>query len=174
MEVFVRAGINLCDLIIFWYYLKSFRKKKKIPKKWCELLIGALAVVWAWISTLGYPFFNFFALILSLGIITCLFEGDNHSNIVITVIYIIVGMLLGLSGLIFYFIINFHLNSITQIMYYFIAGFGVLIRGIVVYCVCKKQLLKKIHLFKIPKEIVCILIFIFGLLVLNCYLLHYH
>ena len=169
MEVFVRAGINLCDLIIFWYYLKSFRKKKKIPKKWCDLLIGALAVVWAWISTLGYPFFDSFALILSLGIITCLFEGDNRSNIVITVIYIIVGMLLGLSGLIFYFIINFDLNSITQIMYYFIAGFGVLIRGIVVYCVCKKQLLIKIHLFKIPKEIVCILIFIFGLLVLNCY-----
>ena len=164
----IQTGINLCDLIIFYYYLKIFRKMKKVSKKWYRLIIVILAVVWAWVNTLEYPFLNLITLTLSLCVITGLFEGNNRSNIIIIVIYISAGILVEPLGLIFFHIINYDLNSAPQYIYYVVAGFGVFIRGIVVYCVCKKQLIRKVHLSKLPKEIVCVLMFIFGFSVLNC------
>lgn len=167
MELFVQAGINLCDLIIFWYYLKTFRKKKKVAKKWCYLLMGVLAVVWAWINTLGYPFLNLFVLIINLCIIALFFEGNIWSNIVGIVIYVSAGILVEPIGLIFFHIINYDFDSSTKFMYYFVAGLGTFIRGNVIYFLCKYYLLKKVHLARFPKEIISVLVFIFGFSVMN-------
>ncbi|MBQ4522875.1 MAG: GHKL domain-containing protein [Lachnospiraceae bacterium] len=169
MELIIQFVINLCDLAIFWYYLNTFRKKKNnISKKLSVSLIVILALIWAGINTLGYPSANLLTLVVNLCILSILFEGSKWSKIISIIIFMGVGILAELIGLILLHTINYDLNTGEKSIYYFTALLVTFIRGNIIYFACKLCSSKKVNLEKFPKEIVAGLILIFGFSVINC------
>lgn len=75
MEYIIRFGVNLFDLGIFWYYLHSFKKMKRVPKIVFVIYIFTGAAVWSAINSLNIPFLNLFTLISLLTITTLFFDA---------------------------------------------------------------------------------------------------
>lgn len=52
MEFIIRFAVNLFDLGIFWYYLRSFKKMKRVPMAAFAVYLVIMAAIWATVNSL--------------------------------------------------------------------------------------------------------------------------
>ena len=166
MEYIIRFGVNLFDLGIFWYYLHSFKKMKRVPKIVFVIYIFTGAAVWSAINSLNIPFLNLFTLISLLTITTLFFDARLWSKIVI--IFVGTGMVIEPIGLILLKGMNYTTEVGDTHKYYFVVVLCAFIRGNVIYLLSKLLSKRNVRLSKVPREIAGVLVMIFGFSILNC------
>lgn len=66
MEFIIRFAVNLFDLGIFWYYLRSFKKMKRVPMAAFAVYLVIMAAIWATVNSLEKPYLNLLTLVLIL------------------------------------------------------------------------------------------------------------
>lgn len=168
MEYIIRFSVNLFDLGIFWYYLNSLKKMKRVPKSLFTIYLVIMAVVWSIINTLNNPFFNLMALIGILSMIAMFFESTIWSRAVNIVVFVGAGMIVEPVGLILLRALKYGAIPEEDYKYYFVVVICAFIRGNVLYLLSKALSKKKVRLSKVPKEIVRVLALTFGFSILNC------
>lgn len=168
MEYIIQFSVNLFDLGIFWYYLNSLKKMKRVPKSLFTIYLVIMAVVWSIINTLNNPFFNLMALIGILSMIAMFFESTIWSRAVNIVVFVGAGMIIEPVGLILLRALKYGAIPEEDYKYYFVVVICAFIRGNVLYLLSKALSKKKIRLSKVPKEIVRVLALTFGFSILNC------
>ncbi|MBQ2981217.1 MAG: GHKL domain-containing protein [Lachnospiraceae bacterium] len=168
MEYIIRFSVNLFDLGIFWYYLNSLKKMKRVPKILFTIYLVIMAVVWSIINTLNNPFFNLMALIGILSMIAMFFESTIWSRAVNIVVFVGAGIIVEPVGLILLRALKYGAISEEDYKYYFVVVICAFIRGNVLYLLSKALSKKKVRLSKVPKEIVRVLALTFGFSILNC------
>lgn len=168
MEYIIQFSVNLFDLGIFWYYLNSLKKMKRVPKSLFTIYLVIMAVVWSIINTLNNPFFNLMALIGILSMIAMFFESTMWSRAVNIVVFVGAGMIVEPVGLILLRALKYGAIPEEDYKYYFVVVICAFIRGNVLYLLSKALSKKKVRLSKVPKEIVRVLALTFGFSILNC------
>ena len=168
MEYIIQFSVNLFDLGIFWYYLNSLKKMKRVHKSLFTIYLVIMAVVWSIINTLNNPFFNLMALIGILSMIAMFFESTIWSRAVNIVVFVGAGMIVEPVGLILLRALKYGAIPEEDYKYYFVVVICAFIRGNVLYLLSKALSKKKVRLSKVPKEIVRVLALTFGFSILNC------
>lgn len=168
MEYIIRFGVNLFDLGIFWYYLHSFKKMKRVPKIVFIIYILVGAAVWSAINILNIPFLNLLTLICLLAVTTMFFEAKLWSRIANIIIFVGTGMVIEPLGLILLKSMNYTTEADGIHKYYFVVVLCAFIRGNVIYLLSKLLSKKNVRLSKVPREIAGVLVMIFGFSILNC------
>ena len=168
MEYIIRFGVNLFDLGIFYYYLHSFKKMKKVPNIVFILYIMAGAAVWSAINFLNNPFLNLLTLISLLAVTTLFFEAKLWSRIANIIIFVGAGIVIEPVGLILLKTMNYTTEADGIHKYYFVVVLCAFIRGNVIYLLSKLLSKRNVRLSKVPKEIAGVLVLIFGFFILNC------
>jgi len=163
--------INLFDLGIFWYYFSTFQKKKQCHNAFCIFFVLFLSAVWAWINRIGNPFLNLVALIVTLFLISLLFQGNVLQKIVEISIFIGVGMLVEPVGLVLLRSFQYQFSEIKPYQYYFVTIIGELIRCNLIYIVCRISRLKGLRPSGLPKGVAGAIAMVFLLAVVNCCLI---
>lgn len=88
MEFIIRFAVNLFDLGIFWYYLRSFKKMKRVPMAAFAVYLVIMAAIWATVNSLEKPYLNLLTLVLILLLTTLFFQAKMWSRIANIVIFI--------------------------------------------------------------------------------------
>lgn len=168
MEYVVRFGVNLFDLGIFWYYLHSFKKMKRVPGMVFVMYIFAAAAVWSAVNFLKNPSLNLFALISILTVTTLFFETKLWLRIADIIIFVGAGIVIEPIGLILLNSMNYATETDGIHKYYFVVVLCAFIRGNVIYLLSKLLSKRNVRLSKVPKEIAGVLVLTFGFSILNC------
>lgn len=168
MEYVIRFGVNLFDLGIFWYYLHSFKKMKKVPRIVFVMYIFIAAIIWSAVNFLNVPFLNLFTLISILTVTTLFFEAKLWSRISNIIIFVGVGIIIEPIGLILLKSMNYATETDGIHKYYFVVVLCTFIRGNIIYLLSKLLSKRNVRLSKVPREIAGVLVLTFGFSILNC------
>ena len=168
MEYVIRFCVNLFDLGIFWYYIKSFKKMKRVSKTLFVIYVVITAAIWSGINALNNPFLNLLTLVSILFITTMFFESTMWSRLVNIVAFVGAGMIIEPIGLVLLRAMQYSPESDGIYKYYFVVVLCAFIRGNILYLLCKALSKKEVRLSKVPKEIVSVLAMTFGFAILNC------
>lgn len=168
MGLIIQFVVNLYDLTIFWYYLNTFQKKKNIPKIKIVLLIVILALIWTGVNSIEYPLANLLILIVNLSIISMLFEKGKWSKAIYIVLFIGVGIMAELLGMIMLGSVDLSLYSRKVYIYYFVVAVVSFVRGNIIYFICKFYSLDDLILSNIPTVMKWGIILIFVFSAMNC------
>ncbi len=168
MEHIIRFVVNLFDMGIFWYYLYSFKKMKRVPKALFVCYIVGMAAIWAAINEVNNPFLNLVTLVGILTLTTLFFESTVWSRLANIVIFVGAGIVIEPIGLVLLHAMKYTSEADGIHKYYFVVVLCAFIRGNVLYLLSKVLSKKNVRLSKLPKEIVGVLVTIFAFAVLNC------
>lgn len=168
MGLIIQFVVNLYDLTIFWYYLNTFQKKKNIPKIKIVLLIVILALIWTGVNSIEYPLANLLILVVNLSIISMLFEKGKWSKAIYIVLFIGVGIMAELLGMIMLGSVDLSLYSRKVYIYYFVVAVVSFVRGNIIYFICKFYSLDDLILSNIPTVMKWGIILIFVFSAMNC------
>lgn len=168
MEYIIRFGVNLFDLGIFWYYLNSFKKIKRVPKILFVIYIIGMAAVWSGINALNRPFLNLLTLMGILMFTTLFFESSMWSRLVNIGVFVGTGMIIEPVGLVLLRVMKYSSGIDDIHKYYFVVVLCAFIRGNVIYLLCKALSKKEVRLSTVPREMVKVLAMTFGFSILNC------
>lgn len=168
MEYIIRFSVNLFDLGIFWYYLHSFKKMKRIP---IPLYVGytmIMAAIWAGVNEINNPFLNLISLVSILFFTTLFFQSTMWSRIVNIIAFVGAGMVIEPVGLVLLNTMKYTSEADGIHKYYFVVILCAFIRGNVLYLLSKVLTKRNVRLSRLPKEIVGVLVMTFGFSILNC------
>lgn len=168
MSYIIQFSVNLFDVTIFWYYLYSLKKMKRVPKSLFIIYLVVMAAIWSGINAFNNPFLNLMTLISILTITTMFFESTMWSRVVNIVVFVGAGMVIEPIGLILLRALKYGATPEEEYKYYFIVVICAFIRGNVLYLLSKALSKKKVRLSKVPREIVRVLALTFGFSILNC------
>lgn len=168
MEFIIRFAVNLFDLGIFWYYLRSFKKMKRVPMAAFAVYFVIMAAIWATINSLEKPYLNLLTLVLILLLTTLFFQAKMWSRIANIVIFIGAGILFEPVGMLLLHAMHYTSGADDIYKYFFVMALCSFIRGNVLYLLSKLISQKDVRLSKLPKEIIGVLVMVFGFAVLNC------
>lgn len=168
MEFIIRFAVNLFDLGIFWYYFQSFKKMKNIPKALFAAYLAIMSATWATVNSLEKPYLNLFTLVLILSLTTLFFKAKMWSRIANIIIFIGAGILFEPVGMLLLHAMNYTSGAEEIYKYYFVMALCSFIRGNVMYLLSRLISGKDVRLSKLPKEIIGVLVMVFGFAVLNC------
>lgn len=168
MESVVKFILNLFDLCIFWYYLSTFLKKRRIPVPVMASVVISLSLVWTFVNAIEQPLMNLLMLFASLIILMALFRGKLRVQVVMIIIFLAIGMLLEPLGVILLNFMNYEEANGQITKMYFVSAIIGFIRGNIVYLGCKLFRAKKIRISLLPKEIVGVLLLILTAAVVDC------
>lgn len=168
MGLIIQFVVNLYDLTIFWYYLNTFQKKKNIPKIKIVLLIVILALIWTGVNSIEYPLANLLILVVNLSIISMLFEKGKWSKAIYIFLFIGVGIMAELLGMIMLGSVDLSLYSRKVYIYYFVVAVVSFVRGNIIYFICKFYSLDDLILSNIPTVMKWGIILIFVFSAMNC------
>lgn len=168
MEYIIRFSVNLFDLGIFWYYLHSFKKMKRIP---IPLYVGytmIMAAIWAGMNEINNPFLNLITLVSILFFTTLFFQSTMWSRVVNIIAFVGAGMVIEPVGLVLLNTMKYTSEADGIHKYYFVVILCAFIRGNVLYLLSKVLTKRNVRLSRLPKEIVGVLVMTFGFSILNC------
>lgn len=168
MGLIIQFVVNLYDLTIFWYYLNTFQKKKNIPKIKIVLLIVILALIWTGVNSIEYPLANLLILVVNLSIISMLFEKGKWSKAIYIVLFIGVGIMAELLGMIMLGSVDLSLYSRKVYIYYLVVAVVSFVQGNIIYFICKFYSLDDLILSNIPTVMKWGIILIFVFSAMNC------
>lgn len=168
MEYVIRFGVNLFDLGIFWYYLHSFKKMKRVPRIVFVMYIFMAAIIWSAVNFLNVPFLNLFTLISILTVTTLFFEARIWSRVANIIIFVGAGIVIEPIGLILLKGMNYATEADGIHKYYFVVVLCAFIRGNIIYLLSKLLSKRNVRLSKVPREIAGVLVLTFGFSILNC------
>lgn len=168
MEFIIRFAVNLFDLGIFWYYLRSFKKMKRVPMAAFAVYLVIMAAIWATVNSLEKPYLNLLTLVLILLLTTLFFQAKMWSRIANIVIFIGAGILFEPVGMLLLHAMHYTSGADDIYKYFFVMALCSFIRGNVLYLLSKLISQKDVRLSMLPKEIIGVLVMVFGFAVLNC------
>lgn len=168
MEYIIRLGVNLFDLAVFWYYLNSFKKMKRVSKILFIIYFLAMAAIWSGINILNNPFLNLLTLVSILTVTTLFFESAMWSRLINIVVFVGTGMIIETVGLVLLHTMGYSSGADETHKYYFVVVLCAFIRGNILYLLCKVLSKKGVRLSTVPKEMVRVLAMTFGFSILNC------
>lgn len=168
MEYIIRLGVNLFDLAVFWYYLNSFKKMKRVPKTLLIMYFLAMSAIWSGINILNNPFLNLLTLFSILAVTTLFFESAMWSRLINIVVFVGTGMIIETVGLVLLHTMGYSSGADETHKYYFVVVLCAFIRGNILYLLCKVVSKKGVRLSTVPKEMVRVLAMTFGFSILNC------
>lgn len=168
MEFIIRFTVNLFDLGIFWYYFHCFKEMKRVPKGLFAAFLVVMAAIWATVNGLDNPYLNLLTLVSILFLTTFFFEAKMWSRIANIIIFVGAGILFEPIGLLLLQAMNYTSEADGIYKYYFVVALCSFIRGNVLYLLSKLVSKKGVRLSKFPKEIIAVLVMVFGFAVLNC------
>lgn len=168
MEFIIRFTVNLFDLGIFWYYFHCFKEMKRVPKGLFAAYLVVMAAIWATVNGLENPYLNLVTLVSILFLTTFFFEAEMWSRITNIIIFVGAGILFEPIGLLLLQAMNYTSEADGIYKYYFVVALCSFIRGNVLYLLSKLVSKKGVRLSKLPKEIIVVLVMVFGFAVLNC------
>ncbi len=168
MEFIIRFTVNLFDLGIFWYFFHCFKEMKRVPKGLFAAYLVAMATIWATVNGLENPYLNLLTLVSILLLTTLFFEAKMWSRITNIIIFVGTGILFEPIGLLLLQAMNYTSEADGIYKYYFVVALCSFIRGNVLYLLSKLVSKKGVRLSKLPKEIIVVLVMVFGFAVLNC------
>lgn len=168
MEFIIRFAVNLFDLGIFWYYLRSLKKMKRVPMAAFAVYLVIMAAIWATVNSLEKPYLNLLTLVLILLLTTLFFQAKMWSRIANIVIFIGAGILFEPVGMLLLHAMHYTSGADDIYKYFFVMALCSFIRGNVLYLLSKLISQKDVRLSMLPKEIIGVLVMVFGFAVLNC------
>lgn len=168
MEYIIRLGVNLFDLAVFWYYLNSFKKMKRVSKILFIIYFLAMAAIWSGINILNNPFLNLLTLVSILTVTTLFFESAMWSRLINIIVFVGTGMIIETVGLVLLHTMGYSSGADETHKYYFVVVLCAFIRGNILYLLCKVVSKKGVRLSTVPKEMVRVLAMTFGFSILNC------
>ena len=168
MEYIIRLGVNLFDLAVFWYYLNSFKKMKRVSKMLFIIYFLAMAAIWSGINILNNPFLNLLTLVSILAVTTLFFESAMWSRLINIVVFVGTGMIIETVGLVLLHTMGYSSGADETHKYYFVVVLCAFIRGNILYLLCKVLSKKGVRLSTVPKEMLRVLAMTFGFSILNC------
>lgn len=168
MEFIIRFAVNLFDLGIFWYYFQSFKEMKNVPKALFAAYLAIMSAAWTTVNSLEKPYLNLLTLVLILSLTTLFFKAKMWSRIANIIIFIGAGILFEPVGMLLLHAMNYTSGAEEIYKYYFVMALCSFIRGNVLYLLSRLISGKDVRLSKLPKEIIGVLVMVFGFAVLNC------
>lgn len=163
----IRFCISLLDLGVFWHYLSTFRKRKNVPEPVCAAVLIAMAAVWAQLGIMEEPYLNLLVLVLILTPVSLFFDAKIGARAAGIIIFVGTGIVLEPLGSLMLYGIH-HVMGETVYQQYLVAAACALVRGNVIYLLCRIMSRKELNLLKLPKEISGTLALVFALSAANC------
>lgn len=168
MEYVIRFCVNLYDLGIFWYYLHSFKKMKRVPTPLYVACTMAMAAIWAAVNGINNPFLNLITLVSMLFLTTLFFQSTMWSRLVNIIAFVGAGMIIEPVGYVLLNAMKYTSEADGIHKYYFVVILCAFIRGNVLYLLSKLLTKKDVRLSRLPREVVGVLATTFGFSILNC------